>query len=54
MNSEGLQLADLTARPIAQSVLRPMQPNRTYEVLKTKYLSDAAGSYQGIGLKVFP
>ncbi len=27
-NSEGLQLADLTARPIGLSVLRPGQPNR--------------------------
>lgn len=45
-NSEGLQIADLTARPIGLSVLRPDQPNRAYEILKKKM-----GKY---GRKVFP
>lgn len=45
-NSVGLQLADLTARPIGLSVLRPDQPNRAYEILKKKI-----GRY---GKKVFP
>lgn len=35
-NSSGLQLADLTARPIALSRLRPDQSNRAYEVIKNK------------------
>ncbi len=35
-NSSGLQLADLTARPIGLSVLRPDQPNRAYENFKNK------------------
>ncbi len=35
-NSEGLQLADMTARPIGLAVLRPQQPNRTLEILKKK------------------
>lgn len=36
VNSTGLQLADLTARPIALKVLRPTQKNRTYDVILTK------------------
>ena len=36
INSTGLQLADLTARPIALNVLRPGQSNRAYEVITPK------------------
>jgi len=36
VNSTGLQLADLTARPIAIKTLRPAQPNRAYDVILTK------------------
>lgn len=53
-NSEGLQLADLTARPIGLSVLRPNQPNRAGELLAAKYYVDGAGQHLGLGLKVFP
>lgn len=35
-NSAGLQLADLTARPMAQLRLRPNQCNRTYKVIQAK------------------
>ncbi len=35
-NSIGLQLADLVARPIALSVLRPNQRNKAYETIKSK------------------
>ncbi|MDH2328328.1 DUF3800 domain-containing protein [Cereibacter sp. SYSU M97828] len=35
-NSIGLQLADLTARPVAIHVLRPEQPNRAYDIIATK------------------
>ena len=35
-NSAGLQLADLTARPIALSHLRPDQPNRAFEIVRPK------------------
>lgn len=40
VNSAGLQLADLTARPITLSVLRPEQDNRAYQLIepKMKYL----------------
>ena len=35
-NSVGLQLADLVARPIALSVLRPNQSNRAYDIIRPK------------------
>lgn len=53
-NSEGLQMADLTARPIALSYLRPEQPNRTKEVLEGKFYRSPSGSKMGYGLKCFP
>lgn len=53
-NSEGLQLADLTARPIGLSVLRPSQANRAGDVLTAKYYRDRSGQHLGMGLKVFP
>lgn len=37
INSVGLQLADLTARPIAINALRPQQENRAYNIIKTKF-----------------
>jgi hypothetical protein len=43
-NASGLQLADLTARPIALSRLRPDQPNRAFEIIRPKLG----------GLKCFP
>ena len=36
VNSTGLQLADLTARPIALKTIRPTQPNRAYDIILTK------------------
>lgn len=53
-NSEGLQLADLTARPIGLSVIRPEQPNKAAKVLETKFYRDKLGNKHGVGLKVFP
>lgn len=53
-NSEGLQLADLTARPIGLTVLRPEQDNRAASVLDAKFYRDKAGNKLGMGLKVFP
>ncbi len=35
-NSSGLQLADLTARPIGLKYLRPKQENRAYDIIKPK------------------
>jgi hypothetical protein len=58
-NLEGLQLADLVARPVGLSVLRPQQENRAFNELKTKFFcSGGRGSvgkgYENWGLKVFP
>lgn len=53
-NSEGLQLADLTARPIGLSILRPDQENRAMDVLEGKFYRNSGGYKQGVGLKVFP
>ncbi len=50
-NSIGLQLVDLIARPLGLSVLRPDQPNRAFDVIKSKIWK-----YEdvGKGLKLFP
>lgn len=53
-NSEGLQIADLCARPIGLSVLRKGQPNQAYEILKDKIYTTPNGVQIGHGLKVFP
>ena len=53
-NSEGLQLADLTARPAGLSVLRPDQKNRAWDVLKTKLFRGRYDCVAGNGLKIFP
>ena len=52
-NAAGLQLADLVARPIGLSVLRPGQPNRAFEAVKPKLLAKN-GRIDGWGLKCFP
>lgn len=53
-NCEGLQLADLTARPIGLSVLRPNQPNRAMEIIEHKFYCSGKGNKFGYGLKCFP
>jgi len=45
-NSSGLQIADLTARPIGLHVLRPHQPNRAFDIISRK-LIDASGRMSG-------
>ena len=52
-NAAGLQLADLMARPIGMSVLKPGQPNRAVEVIRRKLMS-VNGKTSGWGLKCFP
>jgi hypothetical protein len=42
-NSVGLQLADIAARPIGLSVLRPNQQNRAFSVLEKKLYQDDQG-----------
>lgn len=45
-NSSGLQLADLVARPLGLKVLRPLQENRAFDVIRPKLVAN--------GLKSFP
>lgn len=57
--SSGLQLADLVARPIGLSLLRPDQENRSFEVLKKKFYCDGGRenvgkNYKGLGLILYP
>lgn len=56
-NSSGLQLADLVARPVGLSVVRPKQPNRAFDVLTRKFFcSGGRGKvgidFEGWGLKI--
>jgi hypothetical protein len=53
-NSEGLQIADMVARPVALSVLRPEQPNRAVAILAGKFWRGPDGRAEGYGLKCFP
>lgn len=54
INSNGLQLADLTARPIGLYVLKPNQANRTYDILLKKFRRSYTGEIKGWGLKIIP
>ena len=53
-NSVGLQLADLTARPIGRHVVDPQQPNRAWDIIRKKLRRSPIGRYEGWGLQVFP
>ncbi len=59
VNSAGLQLADLVARPIGMKYLKPQQENRAFEILKMKFLceggrANAGQGFEGWGLKIIP
>ena len=59
VNSAGLQLADLVARPVGMKVLRSDQDNRAFEVLKRKFFCSGGRNrlgegFENWGLKVFP
>ena len=53
-NCAGLQIADLIARPIGLSVMRPTQANRGFEIVAKKLRADKYGNYKNYGLKVLP
>jgi len=53
-NLTGLQLADLIARPIGMSILRPEQTNRAVEIVTNKFYTNNSGEKRGWGLKCFP
>lgn len=54
VNSAGLQLADLAARPISRYVLDRTQVNRAVTVLLEKLDRNERGQVDGCGLKIFP
>lgn len=59
VNSSGLQLADLVARPIGMSFLRPEQENRAFDILKMKFYCSGGRQALGVGyedwgLKIYP
>lgn len=53
-NSEGLQMADLVARPVGIKILRHDPRNRAYEIVERKFYRNGRGQYKGWGLKYFP
>lgn len=53
-NLPGLQLADLIARPVGMSMLRPGQENRAFRALEAKFYTNPRGLREGWGLKCFP
>lgn len=54
INSCGLQLADLTARPVGRHVMNPSQPNRAFAIIANKLDRSRSGKIQGYGLKTYP
>jgi hypothetical protein len=57
--SSGLQVADLVARPVGLRILRPEQPNRSFDVLKHKFYCKGGRpkvgeDFDGWGLKIVP
>lgn len=59
INSAGLQLADLIARPVGLNVLRPEQTNKAFDILEQKFYckggrKEIGYDYIGWGLKKFP
>lgn len=53
-NSAGLQIADLTARPIGRHFIDPEQPNRAWDSLEPKLLRSPQGDVDGWGLTILP
>lgn len=58
-NLAGLQLADLVARPVGLSYIRPGQSNQAFDVLKKKFFCDGGRAkvgekYDDVGLVVYP
>lgn len=59
VNSTGLQLADLVARPVGMSLVKRGQDNRAFEVLRRKFYCDGGRAnvgkgFENWGLKIYP
>ena len=58
-NLAGLQLADLVARPVGVSYIRPSQTNQAFDLLKRKFYCDGGRErvgrgYENVGLRIYP
>jgi len=58
-NLAGLQLADLVARPVGLSQVRPDQTNQAFDMLKRKFFCDGGrdkvgSGYENVGLIIYP
>lgn len=53
-NTVGVQVADLTARPVGVHILRPQQVNRAWDVFQPKLYCDPQGNTEGWGLITIP
>ena len=53
-NIVGLQIADLTAYPLARHLLNPKEPYQPFNIIKNKIYCDKKGISSGWGLKIFP
>ncbi len=53
INSDGMQLANLIARPIGRKYLKPDQNNKAFEIIKSKFRK-VNGTYKNYGIKIFP
>lgn len=53
-NLAGLQVADLTARPIGRHVIEPNQSDRAWTSLKPKLMQSSKGNIDGWGLTILP
>ncbi|MBO0663477.1 DUF3800 domain-containing protein [Jiella sp. MQZ9-1] len=52
INSTGMQVADLVARPIGLHILRPAQPNRAFSAVSAKYFGVRVAAYAKRGIHV--
>ncbi len=53
-NFLGLQIADLSAYPLARYLLNPKEPYPPFDIIKNKLYCDEKGEIWGWGLKLFP
>jgi hypothetical protein len=53
-NSEGLQFADLAARPVGLFIVRPGQINRAFQILQKKLHKNHDGEVTGYGFHLYP
>jgi hypothetical protein len=53
-NSSGMQIADLTARPIGVHAVRPQQSNRAFEIISRKLIKLQSGRRSTQAIIIFP